>query len=172
LAGVDRATPTGSVPRRQVREFANRVERITNSSTYGLNWRLWGVLYLLGLAAGLALPPFLIAAVIPVPTPIAVGIFTLSGAAWAFLFWTKLKPRWIEPLRLRTAYAIARRCYRGVWRRELLQLVRSSHLPLRVIENELEAIEDENITNDDWIAMLMREDPALTLLEMAQGFLH
>ncbi len=175
VSGVDRTTAADSAVLRQVYDFANRMERVTDRSRFGMIWWLWGMSYVGVLFLGVLLPVLIGGALLPIETMdsnLRTVVILGSIAVWAFVAWKWVRPHLLEPVRMKVAMRIAQSCYRKVWRSELLRFVRSSHLPIDAIQEQLDGLEDDNITNDDWIALLMRDDYGLAFFSLAQRFLH
>ena len=65
---------------------------------------------------------------------------------------------------------MARIAYHRIWRREVVQLMEETHISAFELEQAVAVIEDDRITNDDWLQLMMHEDHGLFLYAVALRF--
>ena len=81
-----------------------------------------------------------------------------------------VRRRILRPLFERFSAVMARVAYRRIWRREVVKLIEETHVSSLELESAVAAVEDKDITNDDWLQMMMHEDHGLFFYAVALRF--
>ena len=167
---VERTDPDRSDVYQRTVDFMHRIERLTDRSRFGKLWGLFGYAYLVAMFFMFVTPAWIVGALVPEDVEVAAFLGTL--VLWAPIAWFWLRPKYIEGLRQWLAMCIARRTYRGLWRPEIVGFMGTTHIPCDDIEHQIGKIDNPNITNHDWIVIMMDQDYGISFYSLAQRFLH
>ena len=107
---------------------------------------------------------------VPLPGTVVILPILLAGVA-AFFLARIINRRAVTPLWHWYCYGKSVRCYRRLWRRELMRFLRQTHLPFHEVKNLIDAVDDPDLTIVAWVRVHFSTDYGLALFSSGLQFL-
>lgn len=158
------------------RRLLNKLERKTDRSFIGFLWMLWNLTYL-----GSLVVTYPLAAIaggmgtfevckewagsqLAGVAGIAAGVLGLVIAHFV------IRKYVLMPVFFGFSGRLARAAYKRIWRSEVMHVLGDNNVSDVQLENAVNAVNDSNITNDDWLELMMHEDHGIGFYAAALRF--
>lgn len=156
----------------QVYEFARRLEGRTDRSLLGMAWNLSALALVVSLFVLLIIAPVALIVALSDEHPMLLVGLVIGWSIAVIYAWasdSRLKLLFSLPA-TRLAGFFSKRLYRYQWRKQVMRFLGQSHLLASDVQQSLECMEAEAVTNNEFIARWMDKDWGLTLYSLALQF--